>query len=295
MAFYAVAKGYNTGIFLNWNECSNSVKGFKGAVYKKFDTKQEAENFISSVNKTKIQSNNDVDYFVYTDGACSNNGKLNSLAGIGIFFGIDDNRNVSEKLQGKHTNNTAELIAIIKTYYIIKKDIINNKNITIVSDSEYAISCATYYGEKCHKNDYLCKKNTEITNKNYVKEIYELFKDLKNVNFLHVKAHTTNNDIHSIGNYYADKLANLAIGLDNCPYNKNDKPINIIDNADCSDKTDKTIKSIKTDETIKSDKTDKTIKSNKTIKTDIVEIKNDIKEIKINIMKINKLLLKDRK
>ena len=195
-------------------------------------------------------------------------------------------------MQGKHTNNTAELIAIIKTYYIIEKDIINNKNITIVSDSEYAISCATYYGEKCHKNDYLCKKNTEITNKKYVKEIYELFKDLKNVNFLHVKAHTTNNDIHSIGNYYADKLANLAIGLDNCPYNKNEKPINIIDNAHCLDKTIKTDKIIKSDKTIQ---TDKIIKSDKTIKTDIVEIKNDIKEIKTNIMKINKLLLKDRK
>ena len=105
MPFYAVAKGYDTGVFLNWNECNNSVKGFKGAVYKKFDTKQDAENFISSINNTKIKSNNDVDYFVYTDGACSNNGKSNSLAGIGIFFGIDDYRNVSEKIKGKQTNN----------------------------------------------------------------------------------------------------------------------------------------------------------------------------------------------
>ena len=32
------------------------------------------------------------DYYFYTDGACSNNGKYNALAGIGIFFGIGDNR-----------------------------------------------------------------------------------------------------------------------------------------------------------------------------------------------------------
>mgnify|MGYP000341777644 FL=1 len=257
MPFYAVAKGYDTGVFLNWNECNNSVKGFKGAVYKKFDTKQDAENFISSINNTKIKSNNDVDYFVYTDGACSNNGKSNSLAGIGIFFGIDDYRNVSEKIKGKQTNNCAELIAIIKTYSIIEKDIMNNKNITIVSDSEYAISCATYYGEKCYNNNYMNKKNIEITNKNLVKEIYELYKDFKNVNFMHISAHTNNNDIHSIGNYNADKLANLAIGLENCPYNKIDKIDNNIENIDY---------------------------------TDIMEIKNDIKEIKNNIKEITDIL-----
>jgi len=30
------------------------------------------------------------DYYVYTDCACSNNGKSNALVVIGIFFGIDD-------------------------------------------------------------------------------------------------------------------------------------------------------------------------------------------------------------
>ena len=39
------------------------------------------------------------DYYVYTDGACSNNGKNNALAGIGIFFGINDIRNVSKKIK----------------------------------------------------------------------------------------------------------------------------------------------------------------------------------------------------
>lgn len=223
MTFYAVAKGIETGVFSTWNECKKNVNGYNGAIFKKFNTKEDAENFILSINTIKYEY--DTDYFIYTDGSCLNNGNPNSLAGIGIFFGIDDYRNVSEKLEGKHTNNTAELIAIIKTYFIIEKDIINNKNITIVSDSVYAISCATYYGEKCHNNNYIRKKNLEIPNKNYVKEIYNLYKDLKNVKFLHIKAHTDNNDIHSIGNYYADKLANLAVGLENCPYNKTDKPI----------------------------------------------------------------------
>ena len=107
MVFYAVAKGLTPGVFLNWNECKSSVNGFKNSLYKKFDTKEEAENFIISIqqNLTEIKSdiepsissnsninkdieNNDfiTDYYVYTDGACSNNGAINAVAGIGIFL-----------------------------------------------------------------------------------------------------------------------------------------------------------------------------------------------------------------
>jgi ribonuclease HI len=46
MAFYAVAKGAQTGIFKTWAECANHTQGYSGAVYKKFDTKEAAERFI---------------------------------------------------------------------------------------------------------------------------------------------------------------------------------------------------------------------------------------------------------
>ena len=46
--FYAVANGRAIGIFLNWDDCHNSVTGYKNASYKKFDNKEEAENFVIS-------------------------------------------------------------------------------------------------------------------------------------------------------------------------------------------------------------------------------------------------------
>ena len=252
MPYYAVANGRNIGVFLNWNDCKKSVNEFKNAKYKKFDTKEEAENFINNVSqlsptpmertkdttKTNIQKQNNIisffdkkeskqknvgtsnpDYYVYTDGACSNNGNEHALAGIGIFFGINDSRNISKKIEGKQTNNTAELTAIIETYNIIKNDIINGKKIEIVSDSEYAIRCVTSYGEKCYKKGW----KVDIPNKELVKTAYELYRDKLNVKFIHIKAHTNNTDVHSIGNDNADKLANLAIGLDGCPYEKSRK------------------------------------------------------------------------
>ena len=155
------------------------------------------------------------DYYVYTDGACSNNGKSNAVAGIGIFFGIDDIRNISKKIEGKQTNNTAELTAIYETYFIIENDIVNGKKITIVSDSEYAIKCVSSYGEKCFKKSW----DLDIPNKELVKNAYEIYKDKPNIKFIHIKAHTNNTDTHSLGNDNADKLANIAIGVKNCSYN----------------------------------------------------------------------------
>ena len=40
-----------------------------------------------------------------------------------------------------------------------------------------------------------------------------MYKDKPNIQFMYIKAHTNNTDIHSIGNYNADKLATIAISL----------------------------------------------------------------------------------
>ena len=162
-------------------------------------------------------------YIIYTDGACINNGKDNACAGIGIYFGENDIRNVSKKIIGKQTNNTAELQAIIEVFNIIKYDL-DNKKICIVSDSTYSLNCVTIYGEEQSKNGW--KKN--IPNKDLVKECYELYKNKNNIYFMFTKAHTDNIDIHSRGNDCADKLANKAIGLEECPYNITEETLNKI-------------------------------------------------------------------
>jgi len=161
---------------------------------------------ISDISKFNI------DYFVYTDGVCINNGYDNAIAGIGIYFQENDIRNISKKVIGKQTNNIAELQAIIDVYDIIKNDIIDKK-VCIVTDSQYALHCITSYGLKQSKNNW--KK--DIPNKDLVKNSYELYKNKKNIYFTYIKAHTENDDLHSKGNDGADKLANKACGLESCP------------------------------------------------------------------------------
>jgi ribonuclease HI len=169
-----------------------------------------------------------VDYYLYTDGACSKNGSTDAKAGIGIYFGPDDPRNISKRIDGKQTNNTAELTAIIEAYPIIEQDILSGKSICIVSDSEYAIRCVTSYGEKCAKKGW----NLDMPNKELVKEIYELYKNVKNISFIHIRAHTGNTDIHSLGNAGADELANRAImgetSQNTFPYQNRSDTVNTI-------------------------------------------------------------------
>lgn len=226
MVFYAVAKGLQTGLFLTWADCKKQIDGFKGAVYKKFETETEANDFISTnSNKppkkektntiVEIEKNTFVpDYYVYTDGSCSNNGKSYAKAGIGIYFGEGDPRNVSQPVTGKQSNNTAELGAILHLYELIEADINKGLKIGIVSDSEYAIRCCTTYGQRCAKEGW----SKDMPNKELVKEIYEMYADKPNVKFIHIMAHTEKTDIHSLGNDGADRLANQAIGLESCPY-----------------------------------------------------------------------------
>jgi len=164
------------------------------------------------------------DYYVYTDGACANNGTEYATSGFGIYFGESDARNISQKILGKQSNNIAELTAIIEAYYIIEKDLTAGKKICIVSDSLYAIRSATTYGKKCSDSGWV----KDIPNKELVKKAFELYYNNPHVSLMHVAAHTDKTDKHSLGNYGADKLANKAIGLEECPYNNTHKKLYII-------------------------------------------------------------------
>jgi len=170
---------------------------------------EEAELFMQTHRKQEEEKEEVavIDYYVYTDGGCSKNGQDTAVAGIGIFFGVGDTRNVSKTITGKQTNNTAELSAIIETYSIIETDVLRGKKIAIVSDSEYAIKCVSSYGEKCSKKNW----NVDIPNKELVRTVYNMYKDRQNVTFIHIKAHTNQTDVHSVGNNHADRLASKAI------------------------------------------------------------------------------------
>ena len=75
MSFYAVAKGKLTGIFNTWSECKSNTDGYKGAVFKKFSTKEEAEAFI--VYNTNAHETNAFDILMKAKKKDRNKGSRN--------------------------------------------------------------------------------------------------------------------------------------------------------------------------------------------------------------------------
>ncbi|CAB3411025.1 unnamed protein product [Caenorhabditis bovis] len=53
--FYAVARGHETGVFSTWDECKKQTTGFKGAKFKKFDNKEDAEMFAQGKTLKQIE------------------------------------------------------------------------------------------------------------------------------------------------------------------------------------------------------------------------------------------------
>jgi len=193
MPFYAVYTGHiQGGVYGTWDECKREAH--KKPKYKKFATREEAALFAEK--GSTVDENFDI--VVYTDGACSKNGKEGAKGGYGVFFGLNDPRNTSGRIVGKATNNIAELTAIIKALEILKD---NTSSVGIYTDSNYAILCCTTYGAKCEKKGWV-----DVPNAALVKHAYELVKS-RNVQLVYVPAHTGNTDPHSLGNKHADLLA----------------------------------------------------------------------------------------
>jgi ribonuclease HI len=155
---------------------------------------------------------------IFTDGAVPNNQKAgNRKGGSGVFFGIDDPRNISwgikETPTVKVTNQVCELSACIMALEtLISTEKIGKKEIIICTDSMYIINSITLWAKNWEKNNWKKADNKIIENVTLVKKLYYLSKNLK-IGYKHVKAHTSPPDENSeeyfewFGNYMADKLA----------------------------------------------------------------------------------------
>lgn len=212
MFFYAVAKGKNKGIFNNWSECQQSINGFSGAKFKKFNNRNDAEQYIIDINN-EISSKSifinekkevdDTQYVnIYTDGSLiRKNGCC--YAGYGVYI---PSRNIEKSfvLEGKKTNNRGELLAIISGIEMFKDD--NNIGLHIFTDSDYSIKIFGETGEKYMLKDYKKSKNEEFPNSDLVKKAINLRENYI-LKFTHINSHTGNQDIHSRGNDKADNLA----------------------------------------------------------------------------------------
>ena len=145
--------------------------------------------------------------FIYTDGACRNNGRKNARAGIGIYC---EHFERSEQFPYiNQTNQRAELFAILTALeMIIENKLIGKYNeIHLFTDSQYSIKCCT---EWIHKW-VATKWKKPVKNREFIEPIFTILLEHSKINLFHIKAHTGLKDEHSQGNEKADKLATMGL------------------------------------------------------------------------------------
>ena len=176
MKYYAVRIGRNPGIYHTWDECKRETMGFKGASFKKFSTREDAEAFINEIEEDKKETAEKDELVVYVDGSYRNSDKSHSY-GVYMFndeeeytyskrfFKDSDMRNVSGEIKGamRAMEEAAKL---------------GKKKIYLHYDYEGIRSWALGFW----------KTNKEGTI--YYKNFYDSIKDKLEVNFIKVEAHT---------------------------------------------------------------------------------------------------------
>nr|WP_072514695.1 ribonuclease H family protein [Ndongobacter massiliensis] len=117
-AFYAVHKGRRCGVFRTWEECRAQIFRFPGAVYKKFDTREAADAFLTEQETgapPKPEQLNADAMLCYVDGSFHAKKKrvgygivAFSDAGREEFFGTDTKGGL------EHRNVSGEVVAATK-------------------------------------------------------------------------------------------------------------------------------------------------------------------------------------
>ncbi|KAI8825791.1 ribonuclease H-like domain-containing protein, partial [Fimicolochytrium jonesii] len=112
---------------------------------------------------------------IYTDGSCLGNGAHHARAGIGIFFGPSDPRNMSARLPGPvQTNNRAEGFAVIRAMEIMLPPTPPCRPVIIFSDSSYMRPEFDEWMQGWIWNGWITREGTDVRNKDLCLRLAEL-------------------------------------------------------------------------------------------------------------------------
>ena len=176
MKYYAVRIGRNPGIYHTWDECKRETMGFKGASFKKFSTREDAEAFINEVEEEKKESAVKDELVVYVDGSYRNKDKSHSY---GVYMFNDEEEYTYSKRFFKDSemrNVSGEIKGAMRAMEEAVK--LGKKKIYLHYDYEGIRSWALGFW----------KTNKEGTI--YYKNFYDSIKNKLEVKFIKVEAHS---------------------------------------------------------------------------------------------------------
>lgn len=150
-------------------------------------------------------------YRVYTDGACTSNGRANARASYAYAFPENPTESYAEPLpaEEQQTNNTAELVAIYHALGKAKR--LGARSVHLYTDSEYARNCICVWSPGWIRKNWKTTDGKPVKHRERLEAILELLKGFDSWTITHIPAHTGKTDEHSKWNDVADRLAVKAL------------------------------------------------------------------------------------
>jgi len=139
---------------------------------------------------------------IYTDGACPNNGFGGAKGGIGAHFPHNPKLDISEPLEGRQTNNRAEIKAATRALEVAKSN--GHRSVRLKTDSEFLYKSVNQWKDIWKRNNWRKSDGTDVINKEDFIELEEASKGM-DIEWEKVRAH-----VGIDGNERADRLANMG-------------------------------------------------------------------------------------
>jgi ribonuclease HI len=150
---------------------------------------------------------------VFTDGACSHNGRPGAKAGYAVWF--PDHRDLSESARipdgQPQTNQRAELTAIYRAVMILDEKGFHDTDIILYTDSDYSINCLTKWIPGWVARRWKTSAGGDVLHRDLIEETFHRLSRFKSHRFVHVRAHTGGTDDLSANNDVVDRMARGTI------------------------------------------------------------------------------------
>lgn len=200
--------GLNTMLIKQMDDIEKRLKGFEKGVDKIIKSSKSNRKTIliepqaersSNLNKDNFETDEDGFVKVYTDGACSSNGRNGAKAGLGVYWGDGHPMNISEPVSGRATNNCGEIQAASRAI----AQAINSgvTKLAINTDSKFLINSVTKWMPGWKRKGWKLQSGEPVKNEIDFKELDNLQNKI-HIKWNYVEAHR---GIH--GNEMADQLA----------------------------------------------------------------------------------------
>lgn len=149
---------------------------------------------------------------VFTDGACTNNGRPGAKAGFAVWF-PDHQWSYSKRVPDgeSQTNQRAELSAIHLAVQILEERGIFDEDIVIYTDSDYSINCLTKWVPGWVARGWKTSQGGDVLHQDLIKDITAKLAKFKSHRFHHVRAHTGGGDDLSKNNDIVDRAARATV------------------------------------------------------------------------------------